>query len=149
MEKERRKHRRIPTVTVAKEALIESPEKRLRKEIPAIIYNLSAGGMAIITFLSLPVNAFINLNFNLDGLKLKDVEGRIVRVEGKEKTYLVVISFTKIRAEVKNRINMMADAFDLCETRRMLGEENICSAECAYYKLCAKPIKVSVRRYKN
>ena len=149
MEKERRKHRRIPAVTVAKEALVESQEMKLKREIPAIIYNLSAGGMALITFLSLPLNAFINLNFDLDGLKLKDVEGKIVRVEGKEKTYLIVISFTKIKAEVKKRINMMADAFDLCETRRMMGEENICSAECSYYRLCAKPIKVSVSRYKN
>jgi len=149
MEKERRKHRRIPAVTVAKEALVESQEMKLRREIPAIIYNLSAGGMALITFLSLPLNAFINLNFDLDGLKLKDVEGKIVRVEGKEKTYLIVISFTKIRPEVKKHINMMADAFDLCETRRMMGEENICSTECSYYKLCAKPIKVSVSSYKN
>lgn len=149
MEKERRKHRRIPAVTVAKEALVESQEMKLKREIPAIIYNLSAGGMALITFLSLPLNAFINLNFDLDGLKLKDVEGKIVRVEGKEKTYLIVISFTKIRAEVKKRINMMADAFDLCETRRMMGEENICSAECSYHTLCAKPIKVSVSEYKN
>jgi len=149
MVKERRKHRRIPAVTVAKQALVESPEAKLKKEVPAIIYNVSAGGMALITFLSLPVNAFINLNFNLDGLKLKDVEGRIVRVEGKEKTYLVVIAFTKIRAEVKKRINMMADAFDLCETRRMMGEENICSAECTYYQLCAKPIKVEISGYKN
>ena len=149
MEKERRKHRRIPAVTVAKEALVESQEMKLKREIPAIIYNLSAGGMALITFLSLPLNAFINLNFDLDGLKLKDVEGKIVRVEGKEKTYLIVISFTKIRAEVKKRINMMADAFDLCETRRMMGEENICSAECSYHRLCAKPIKVSVSGYKN
>ncbi|MEE8179772.1 MAG: PilZ domain-containing protein, partial [bacterium] len=86
MVKERRKHRRIPTVTVVKEALVESPEANLKQEIPAIIYNVSAGGMALITFLSLPVNASINLNFNLDGLKLKDVEGKIVRVEGKEKT---------------------------------------------------------------
>ena len=149
MVKERRKHRRIPAVTVAKEALVESPKTKFKREIPAIISDLSAGGMALITFLSLPVNAFISLNFNLDGLKLKDVEGRIVRVEGKQKTYLIVIAFTKIRAEVKNRINMMADAFDLCETRRMMGEENICSTECAYYQLCAKPIKVEISRYKN
>jgi len=149
MGKERRKHRRFPAVTVAKEALVESQEMKLKREIPAIIYNLSAGGMALITFLSLPLNAFINLNFDLDGLKLKDVEGKIVRVEGKEKTYLIVISFTKIKAEVRKRINMMADAFDLCETRRMMGEENICSTECSYHMLCAKPIKVSVSRYKN
>ena len=149
MEQERRKYKRVPTISIVKEALIESPALKLKREIPAILSNLSAGGMALITFLSLPLDAIISLSFNIDGLKLKDAEGRVVRVEGKKNTYLIVIAFTKIRAEVKNRINMMADAFDLCETRILMGEENVCSTECAYYRLCSKPIKVPISKYKN
>jgi c-di-GMP-binding flagellar brake protein YcgR len=149
MEQERRKYKRVPAISVVKEALIESPVLNLKEQIPAIISNLSAGGMAVITFLSLPLNATISLNFNIDGLKLKDVEGKVVRVEGKRKIFLIVIAFTKIRAEVKNRINMMADALDLCETRILMGEENVCSTECAYYRLCNKSIKLATDKYKN
>jgi len=144
MDEERRKHRRIPTMSVVKEALIESQDLKLKREIPAILFNLSAGGLALITFLSIPRDILIQLNFDVDGLKLKDVEGRVVRVEGKKKTYLVVVAFTKIRDEVRNRINMMADAFDLCETRTAMGEENVCSPECHYYQLCTKPVKVPI-----
>ena len=149
MENERRRYRRIPAISVVKEAMIESPELKMKREIPAIVFNLSAGGMALITFLSLPLNALISLNFNMDGLKLKDVEGKVVRVEGKKKTYLIVIAFTRIRDEVKSRINMMADAFDLCETRVLMGEEDVCSTECTYYELCSKPIKVVVDQENN
>jgi len=148
-EEERRKHRRIPAISVVKEALIESPELNIKTEIPAIVSNLSAGGMALITFMSIPLNALVSLNFNLDGLRLKDVEGKVVRVAGKKKTYLIVIAFTKIKDEVKNRINMMADAFDLCETRIMTGEKDVCSTECTYYELCSKPIKVVTDRENN
>jgi len=149
MEQERRKYKRVPTISIVKEALIESPALKLKREIPAILSNLSAGGMALITFLSLPLDAIISLSFNIDGLKLKDAEGRVVRVEGKKNTYLIVIAFTKIRAEVKNRINMMADAFDLCETRILMGEKDVCSMRCAYYELCSKPVKMVVDTDKN
>jgi c-di-GMP-binding flagellar brake protein YcgR len=149
MEEERRKYKRIPTISMVKEALIESEALKLRKEIPAILFNLSAGGMALITFLSLPRDALISLNFNLDGLKLKDVEGRVVRVEGRKKTYLIVIAFTKITDELRKHINTMADAFDFCETRILMGEKDVCSTECSYYQLCSKPVKMVVDTDKN
>jgi len=149
MEQERRKYKRVPTISIVKEALIESPALKLKREIPAILSNLSAGGMALITFLSLPLDAIISLSFNIDGLKLKDAEGRVVRVEGKKNIYLIVIAFTKIRTEVKNRINMMADALDLCETRILMGEKDVCSMRCAYYELCSKPVKMVVDTDKN
>jgi len=142
MKQERRKYRRIPAISMVKETMIESRQLKLKRKIPAIVFNLSGGGMALITFLSIPVDTIIFLNFNLGGLKLKDVEGKVVRAEGKKKTYLIVIAFTKIREEVKNRINMMADAFDLCETRILMGEEDVCSIECTYYKLCTKSVKM-------
>jgi len=129
--------------------MIESEALKLKREIPAILFNLSAGGMALITFLSLPRNSRICLNFNLDGLKLKNVEGRVVRVEGRKKTYLIVIAFTKINDEIKDRINTMAEAFDLCEARILMGDTHVCSIECPYYELCIKPVKVEIGKDKN
>jgi len=149
MGKERRRYKRIPTISIVKETLIESPALKLKKEVPAILFNLSAGGMALITFQSLPQDALISLNFNLDKLKLKDVEGRVVRVEGRKKTYLIVVAFTKIRNELKKRINRMADAFDLCETRILMGEKDVCSIRCPYYELCIKPVKMATGKAKK
>jgi len=149
MEQERRKHRRIPAVSMVKEALIESPELRMKRQIPAIVFNLSAGGVAFVTFDSFPLGAAISLDFNLNGLKLEDVEGRVVRVKGKKQTYVVVIAFTKIRNEVKNRINTMADAFDLCETRIMMGDKDVCSKDCSFFQLCTKPARLQINRLKN
>jgi c-di-GMP-binding flagellar brake protein YcgR len=149
MEKERRKYKRVPAISIVKETMIESKALKLRREIPAIFLNLSAGGMALITFLSLPRDALISLNFNLDKLKLKNVEGRVVRVEGRKKTYLIVIAFTKIKGELRKRINRMADAFDLCDTRILMGEKDVCSIRCPYYELCSKPVKMATGKAKS
>ncbi len=147
MGKEKRKYRRFPTISMIKEIMISSMQLRVKsKTVPAIMFNLSAGGIAIITFVPIPKDTLISLKFNLGGLKLDDVQGKVVRAEGKGNTYLAAIAFTKIKESTKKKIKEMADDFDRCETKILLGEKNVCFRSCRYYNLCTKNIKKKWRK---
>jgi len=140
---ERRGNSRFPTITIIKEVVIEVRHHTLRKRIilPAIMYNLSTGGIAIVTFDRVPVGAEITLNLKLAGINLKNVKGRVIRVEGKKMTFLIAISFKKLNKDIKKIISKVASDADLCETKILLGEKQACTFKCNYYDLCTNPMK--------
>jgi len=140
---DRRLHFRFPTITIVKEVVIFVTHPRTKKKIvlPAIMYNLSAGGIAIVTFEKVPIGAIITLNLNLDGINLQNVTGKVVRVEGRNVTFLIAIDFTNLTKELKKKITMIANDADICETRIMLGEKHACKKKCTYYSLCTNPVK--------
>ena len=140
---ERRINSRFPTITIIKEVAIEVSHHTLRKRtiLPAIMYNLSIGGIAIVTFDRVPVGAKITLNLELAGINLKDVKGRVTRVEGKKMTFLIAISFNKLNKELKKTIAKVASDADLCETKILLGEKHACTFKCNYYDLCTNVMK--------
>ena len=140
--REKRKHKRFPTISLIKEIVIEAPSIDIEDSVPAIMFNLSAGGIAIITFVDVPEKSMINIKFNLPGLKLDNIEGEIVRVEKKRSTYLIAISFRNIKKSLQDKIRRIANDFDICKTRILRGEKKICFKECGYYKMCTKSIKI-------
>ena len=100
---ERRVHFRFPTITIVKEVVIAvtHPIKGKKKTMPAIMYNLSAGGIAIVTFDKVPLNSIITLNLDLGCVVLKGVKGKVVRIDGKNVTYLIAIDFYGINKKLK------------------------------------------------
>ncbi len=108
---------------------------------PAILTDLSAGGMSLIVFLEPPKAKKFEMVINLPGLKRIPVEGEIVSVTSKGETHKVGISFTKISAKhQKELVEMAEDDLD-CETRISLRLPEVCIPGCSFHCLCVKTQK--------
>ena len=143
---ERRKHPRFPVV----EGLIEPIDLQFgeagakastAKSQPAILTNLSAGGMSLLTFVEPPHAKVFNMQLGLPGLEHVPVEGKVVRVHAKGQTFNVGIQFTKISKKHEQQINNMAGDHLDCETRIGLSLPEACIEECRFHWLCHKPQK--------
>ena len=139
---ERRAHPRFPTLSVIKTVEIKRGEGR--EDIPAIMCDLSAGGLAMITFLPMPLDGEIILDISIPGINLKDVRAKIVRIEEKKGTYLVALKFLKISNGIKKAINRMAADWKRCEENLAAGKKVDCSL-CSYYDICTKEAKAKTR----
>jgi len=135
---ERRIHTRIPTLSVIK--TIEISQGDGKTSIPAIMCDISAGGLAMITFLPLPSSSEIVLDIGIPEINLKNVCARIVRTKEKNGTYLVALEFKNLPLKLKDKINKMANDWKKCEELLTSGEKIDCS-KCSYYALCAKKVK--------
>ena len=139
---EKRKSKRFPVLYhLIKPVLIRSQESKAGISSPAIMANLSAGGMALLTFSPLPVGKNILISFDLKDLKIDNVKSRVVRVENKEGSYILGVQFLNLKKELADVINKLADDFDSCETRILLGEKPICRKGCSYFEHCQRVAK--------
>ena len=142
---ERRKHHRFPVV----EGLIEPITLRLTPRAqgqpayqPAILADLSSGGMSLVTFTSIPKTRKLELQLNLPGMLHIPLQGRIRRIHEKEEVYILGIQFTRIRKKDRHLIHCMAQDFQDCETRIHFNLPEACVPNCSFYPLCRKPQKV-------
>lgn len=148
---ERRKHPRFPVVEGLIEPInlqfdgpkgagaLESPKPALESQ-PAILTNLSAGGMSLLTFVEPPrAKAFV-LKIGLAGINIP-VEGRVVRINAKGQTFNVGIQFTRIAKKHRKQISDMAADHSDCETRISLTLPEACVPDCRFHWLCHKPQK--------
>lgn len=108
---------------------------------PAILTNLSAGGMSLILFLEPPRTKRLEMVLSIPGLTRIPIEGRVVRINEKGQTYNVGIAFTKIGKKHRDRISGMAQDHIDCETRISLKLPEVCVQTCSFHALCAKPQK--------
>ncbi len=112
-----------------------------QKNQPAILTNLSAGGMSLILFLEPPKTKTLEMVLSLPGLSEIPIEGKVVRVIGKGQTFNVGIAFTKISKRHQAQIDEMAQHHLDCETRLSLKLPEACVSDCTFHSLCAKPQK--------
>ena len=148
---ERRKHPRFPVVggLIEPISLRYVPECRrpaakaaapVRSQ-PAILTNLSAGGMSLITFVEPPHAKRLEMDLNLPGLNHVPLVARVVRMHQKGETYNVGIQFTSISRRNQLQINLMAADHMDCETRIALSLPEACVPACRFHPLCHKPQK--------
>ncbi len=142
---ERRKHKRFPVLR----ELAEPVDIRLspspidsKQPIPGVISNLSAGGMALITFIPLPVDATIAITLDIPDLEKTKVEGKVVRREDKGGSYLHGIMFTSVSEKARHHLNQMGIDYEDCEIKLSLGLTDVCDKKCTYWHLCTKPVKI-------
>lgn len=160
---ERRKHRRLAVVSDLVEPIVlrYAPEKAAPKKKgkggrpkppedivpkhlrtqPAILTNLSAGGMMLVTFLAPPHAKIFKMTLTIPGLDHLPIEGRVVRVQKRGETYTVGIQFTRIAKKFQKQITRMADDDADCNTRLSLGLPEACVRTCGFHHLCTKPQK--------
>src|SRR5579864_488741 len=93
---ERRKHPRLPLhLSVAK--LVDFKCDGLDQASPAILVDLSAGGLSMICFALPQLSKNVTFRLDLPGLVNAKVQGRVVRAHRKGDTYQVAIAFTEFQ----------------------------------------------------
>lgn len=150
---ERRRHRRFAVVHDLIEPIVlryapagkgKSKDADIPKHLrtqPAILTNLSAGGMQLVTFLAPPHAKTFKMTLTIPGLDHLPIEGRVVRVIKKGETFSVGIEFVKIAQKYQKKITRMADDDTDCQTRISLGLPEACVPSCSFHPLCSKPQK--------
>lgn len=147
--RERRRFQRLPVVEGMVEPITVSFEEPAgvrtaapaARDQPALLTNLSAGGMSLILFLEPPKTRRLEMVLALPGLNQISIEGKIMRVQEKGQTYNIGIAFTRISGKHRGQINAMAQDHLDCETRIALRLPEACVPSCTFHRLCAKPQK--------
>jgi len=143
--KERREHVRLPILhgilePVELEFYTKDSSGKTRPQ-PAILSDLSAGGMRLITFLEPPHTKEINILLKLNGVKELPLTGRISWVKEKGGVYMNGISFSGISHDARKCISDMAEDYTDCDTRTELKLPEVCVETCKAHGLCNKPQK--------
>jgi hypothetical protein len=149
MRTERREHQRFPIAEGLTEPItieFEPAEpaahaSHAQSRVPAVLTNLSAGGLSLILFVEPPHTKEILLSLELPGFKACQLTARIVRVQSKGQVYNIGLAFTKISKKDRHALSQLADDFTDCETRIQLGLPEACVRDCCYHQLCSKPQK--------
>jgi hypothetical protein len=137
---ERRKHPRLPLhLSVAK--LVDFKCDGLDQPSPAILVDLSAGGLSMICFALPRLIKNVTFRLELPGLVNAQLNGRVVRAHRKGETYQVAIAFSEFKEEWARLVGKLAKAYNDCEDRLAQGDRRFCARACAFFTLCQKEEK--------
>lgn len=142
--KERRQHVRLPIMHgILEPVIVEFSLIKENKTIPqpAILSDLSAGGMRLITFMEPPHSNELNIVLKLSGFGDMPIKGTISWVKEKGGVFMNGITFLTISVENKKKINEMAEEYADCDTRMALKLPEVCVESCKAHYLCNKPQK--------
>ena len=134
---ERRKHRRFSVVEGMVEPItleLDGPATDGKKQ-PAIMTDLSAGGISLLMFVEPPRAKSFAMTLSIPGLDEVAIEASVVRVHQKGETYSVGLIFNKIGKDAQKRIEKMAEDSADCQTRVSLGLPDACGTDCPFHSL--------------
>lgn len=141
--KERRQHIRFPVAhNVGQVVTLDIKTNKDFRHDEAVIIDLSAGGVAILTAADIPVGAEFKLSFQLPSLHIKSIKCIAVRVEKKTDINKVGIKFIEISPKDRKHLNKIAQDYSDCETKLFLGLTDVCFKKCHYFPLCDKDVKI-------
>jgi c-di-GMP-binding flagellar brake protein YcgR len=130
---ERRRHPRLPLhLSVAK--LVDFKCEGLEQTSPAVLIDLSAGGLAMICFALPAISQRVSLQLKLPGLVNAQLNGRIVHAHRKGETYRVSVEFTEFQKEWEHFIAKLVKSYNECEERWNQGDRKHCPKSCSYHK---------------
>ena len=140
---ERRKHPRLPLhLSVAK--LVDFKCDGLELPAPAILVDISAGGLSMIAFALPHLSKNVTFRLELPGFVNAQLHGKIVRAIKKGETYQVAVAFSEFKDEWSRLVAKLAKAYNDCEDRLAQGDRRFCFKRCAFFSLCQKEEKVRV-----
>lgn len=143
MKAERRKHNRLVIKDLAEPIeLFVLGEKNQPREVPAVLTNLSAGGMALVVFAHVTGDTKLKMDMKLPGMGSFSFEGRVAWNQPKGDTTQIGVRFSHVSHDDAKRINHVAEAYQDCETKLSFGVKDVCFRQCAYWSLCGKPVKL-------
>jgi len=125
MTNDRRAHKRVPlTLSIAEPIRLEISSEDIN--IPGIMVNLSASGMALILFSNLAKGSSISFNMDFMGVE-QTVTGTVVRVESKQsETFMVGVQFDSIIKDLEDSLEKMSEDHDICELRYLIKGNDAC-----------------------
>jgi hypothetical protein len=139
---DRRSHNRFPVIKDLAEPvdiiLTETPEK----EIPAVLTNLSAGGMSLMVFAHISGDTHLKIILNMPGFEGVELKGHVRWTASKGDTTTLGVQFQHLPHETVKRITDMAEDFQDCELKMSFGLKDVCTRHCHYWPLCEKIVKI-------
>jgi hypothetical protein len=142
---ERRQHRRFHVVDGMIEPItleLEGAESASKK-VPAIMTDLSAGGMSLLMFVEPPHARSFQMTLSIPGLEGVPIQASVARVHQKGETYSVGLSFVKIPRDAQKSIEKMAEDSADCETRTALRLPDACGSDCPFHSLFTSAAKAA------
>jgi hypothetical protein len=140
---ERRKQTRLPLhLSVAK--LVDFKCDGLDLPAPAILVDLSAGGLSMIAFAMPQLTKNVTFRLELPGLVNAQLHGKIIRAIKKGETYQVAVAFNEFKEEWARLVTKLVRAYNECEDRMSQGDRRFCFKRCAFFVLCQKEEKARV-----
>lgn len=141
---ERRQHRRFQVVDGMIEPItLEMEGVDAAKKIPAIMTDLSAGGMSLLMFIEPPHAKTFQMTLSVPGLEDVAIQASVARVTQKGETFSVGLSFVKIPKDAQKRIEKMAEDSADCETRTALRLPDACGPDCPFHSLFSPKAKAA------
>jgi len=142
MKPDNRRHKRFPVLKDMAEPvdlfLMDQPVR----EVPAVLTNLSAGGMALVVFAHVSGQAKLKIVLDVRGLDGLEFQGHVAWTESKGETTAVGVRFDHLSHETTARVNHMAEDFQDCELKISFGLKDVCFRQCAYWAMCGKSVKL-------
>ena len=102
----------------------------------AILADLSASGMRMISFLGAPLADKFSISLQLPGTDKMEVQARLAWVKQRENVYTIGIEFLKMAEKDTKLISEMADDFNDCDTRILLKLPEVCVGSCKCPRTC-------------
>jgi len=142
MKADKRQHRRFPVLKDIAEPVDLFLMDESAREVPAVLTNLSAGGMSLVVFAPVSGKARLKITLDVHGFEGVELEGRVAWTTPKGDTTVVGVSFDHLAKNVVHKINGMADHYQDCEVKLSFGVKDVCFRECLYWSLCTKNVKL-------
>lgn len=142
MKPDNRRHKRFPVLKDMAEPVDLFVMDQPPREVPAVLTNLSAGGMALVVFAHVSGDAKLKILLDVHGLENLELRGRVAWTEVKGDTTAIGVRFDHLSHDTVHRITKMAEDFQDCELKISFGLKDVCFRQCAYWTLCGKPVKL-------
>jgi hypothetical protein len=134
---ERRRHPRLPLhLSVAK--LIDFQCEGQDQTIPAVLVDLSAGGLSMVAFALPRLTQKVTFRLDIPGLVNAQLHGHVVRATRKGETYQVAVAFDEFKEQWTHMINKLIHSIKECDERWNQGDRTHCPKDCAYHKVFPK-----------
>ncbi|MBI4397472.1 MAG: PilZ domain-containing protein [Elusimicrobia bacterium] len=142
MKDERRKHKRFPVIRDLAEPVELFVQDEHPREVPAVLTNLSVGGMSLVVFAHVTGDTRLKIILNVPGLEGVELNGHVTWEERKGDTTNVGVKFNHVSHDFTKRINLMAEDFQNCELKLSFGLKDVCFRDCTYWPLCGKAVRM-------
>lgn len=131
---ERRRHPRLP-VHLSVTKLIDFKCEGDDQSIPAVLVDLSAGGLSMVAFALPRLTQKVTFRLDIPGLVSAQLHGHVVRAQRKGETFQVAVAFDEFKEQWAGMINKLITSAKDCEDRWNQGDRKHCPKDCAYHTI--------------